>query len=312
MKLSAVIATANRADQLEEAFNTFTTQSRPFDEIIITDASSSNDSKQLVEKWSAQLPLVYIPCLVLSAAVQRDIGVKACSGDIIYFLDDDVLLEEQYVVEIAHLFENDPEEKIGGVSGTIVNQIYGKPSRITHLYYSFLAGEKSGSYAGRVIGPGINLLPADEGPDIKRVEWMPTVVCAYRRNVIQSMGGFGDFFKGYSMCEDVYLSTRVAQHWQLVNTRKARLFHKDLGGKSHRDWREIGKMSVINRWMVVRDVLYQDTVLNKFKLGVSLLYGWISVLRNVITGRENYRIAKERFLGQLYGYILILKNNGNK
>ena len=69
-------------------------------------------------------------------------------------------------------------------------------------------------------------------------------------------------------------------------------------------------MSVINRWMVVREVLKADTVLNKFKLGVSLLYSWVSTFRNVLTGKESFQTAKDRFAGQFAGYITVLMNNG--
>jgi len=310
MKLSTVIATANRAKELDEAFATFVTQSRSFDEIIITDSSSNDDTKKLVEKWSARLPLTYLKCEILSAADQRDIGINASSGDIVFFLDDDILLEDKYVEEIACIFENDADEKIGGVSGTIVNQTYGSPSWITRQYFRFMAGQGRDSYAGSVIGPGINLLPEDNGPDIMQVEWMPTCACAYRISVIKSIGGFGDFFKGYSMCEDLYLSARVVKNRQLINTRMARLYHKDMGGGTHKNWREVGNMSVINRWMVVREVLKTDTLLNKFKLGVSLVYGWKSVLINVLTGKENIQTAKERLIGQFIGYYFVLKNNG--
>ena len=310
MKLTAVIATANRAKELDDAFKTFITQTQPFDEIIIADSSDGNETEKLVEEWSSRLPLINLKCDVLSAAVQRDLGVNVSTGDIIFFLDDDILLEERYVEEIARIFENDKDGQIGGVSGTIVNQTYGNPSWITRQYFRFLAGEYRESYSGSIIGPGVNMLPEDSGQDIKGVEWMPTCSCAYRKDAIKSVGGFGNFFKGYSMCEDIYLSTCVAQGWKLVNTRKARLYHKDLGGKSHKNWREIGEMSVINRWMVVRDVMKSDTLSNKFKLAISLLYSWVSTLRNILRGKEDYRIAKKRVIGQFTGYIVVLRNNG--
>lgn len=310
MKLSAVIATADRGKELDETFKTIVMQSRPFDEIIIADSSSDESTKDLVEKWSGQLPLKYLECDVRSAAIQRDRGVSASTGDIIYFLDDDVLLENKYVAEIADIFEKDEEGKIGGVSGTIVNQTYGKPGWVTRLYLHLMAGNLADSYAGRVIGPGINLLPEDSGADIKQVEWMPTCACAYRKTAFDTAGGFGEAFKGYSMCEDVYLSTRIGRHWHLVNTRRARLYHKDLGGKTHKNWREIGKMSVINRWKVVRESLEADTLLNKFKLGLYLFFEGAIALRNVITGKEKFKTAKERFIGQLSGYITVITRNG--
>ena len=55
MKLSAVIATANRAAHLEDVFETCITQSRLFDEIIIADGSSNDDTKQVVEEWVEHL-----------------------------------------------------------------------------------------------------------------------------------------------------------------------------------------------------------------------------------------------------------------
>lgn len=310
MKLSVVIATVDRAKHLEEAFNTFLPQTRPFDEIIIADSSSNSETEKLVGDWADRLPLIYLKCNIPGAAIQRDIGVKASTGDIVFFLDDDILLENKYVEEIARIFEQDVDGKTGGVSGTIINQTYGTPSQLTRLYLCMMAGKCRESYAGMIIGPAINLLPEDTGPDQKPVEWIPSGVCAYRKIAIEEVSGFGDFFKGYSMCEDVYLSARVAKNWRLLNTRKARLFHKDLGGQTHRNWHDIGRMSVINRWMVVREVLQADTCINKIKLGIYLGYSWASTLRSVLTGKEKAGNAKDRFIGQLTGYINVLKTNG--
>jgi len=308
-RCSAVIATADREIHLAEMLVTFENQTHPFNEIVIADGSATRLTKQVVMDWASRLPLLYIKCSKKGAAEQRDEGTKRSFGDIIFFLDDDVLLEQYFVEEIMAVFERDDAAQVGGVSGTITNQTYGRPSRITSFYLCIMAGGHRDRYDGTVIGPGINLLPADEGCDERFVDWMPSSVCAYRRNVFEKVGGFGKLFHGYSMCEDLHLSSRVARQWVLVNTRRARLFHKDLGAKTHEDWREIGRMSVANRWVVVRDVLDGATKINMIKLVVSLLFWWATAIRAVWAGQEPSKVAWNRMRGQFDGFVAIIRGD---
>jgi cellulose synthase/poly-beta-1,6-N-acetylglucosamine synthase-like glycosyltransferase len=52
---------------------------------------------------------------------QRNVGVRNSSGDIIFFLDDDIVLDKDFIKEIVKVFEKDCEKKVGGVMGNMVN-----------------------------------------------------------------------------------------------------------------------------------------------------------------------------------------------
>ena len=77
------------------------------------------------------IPLRYIHDPELSgAATARNAGMDIASGDILLFLDDDVVLESSFIQEIVAAFE----PGITGVSGIITN--YAKPELLRWLWES--------------------------------------------------------------------------------------------------------------------------------------------------------------------------------
>src|SRR5204863_9646194 len=119
----------------------------------------------------------------------------------------------------------------GGVSALIVNQKYHPPGAISRAVFTLMHGRSERTFAGRVIGPGINLLPEDREdlPEIVPVEWLNTTCTIYRRVALPSPP-FDSVFTGYSMMEDLTLSLRVGQKWKLANARTARIFHDSQPG----------------------------------------------------------------------------------
>lgn len=97
-------------------------QSFPPDEVIIVDASDTEDAYlKINEEFPKDSRFKYLhtkPALTY----QRNVGVGNSSGDIIFFFDDDTVLDKDFIKEITKVFESDPEEKIGGVMGNNVNE----------------------------------------------------------------------------------------------------------------------------------------------------------------------------------------------
>ena len=97
--VSVVIPTYNRSKMLVEAVESALQQTRPPDEIIVTDDGSTDDTEQVVARYGGKLR--YIQQENSGPAAARNNGIRKASGDFIAFLDSDDLwvkdrLERQF------------------------------------------------------------------------------------------------------------------------------------------------------------------------------------------------------------------------
>ena len=102
MDISIIICTKDRPDELSECVGSIQRQSVKPGEIIIVDASNSDETKNLCQVWRNRdlLRIKYIrskPHLTH----QRNLGVASSVGKFIFFFDDDVVLDEGYLENIS-------------------------------------------------------------------------------------------------------------------------------------------------------------------------------------------------------------------
>lgn len=125
INFSIVICTYNRALLLESILKSLLgICSLIYDmvEIIVVDNNSSDATKDVVEvfvkqqKPSFNIRYVFEPNQGLSFA--RNSGIKCSTGDIIIFIDDDVQIKEDWLVEIKKGFEKYPGAL--GMGGVII------------------------------------------------------------------------------------------------------------------------------------------------------------------------------------------------
>jgi glycosyltransferase involved in cell wall biosynthesis len=256
LPVSVIIATRNRAQPLANCLRTLDEQTMLPDEVLIIDASDDGQTREVVETHSTTGPyrLCYHKAEQRSSAFQRNQGASVAKGELFLFLDDDVLLEPDFLKELITVFTDDKDCSVGGVSGTVTNETYIQPSLLNGLLLRVCLGPVKGGYAGRVVGPAANFMPSDGDPPVKPVDWLLSACAAYRRDVFMAYR-FGTTFTGYSLAEDVELSTRVGKKHRLLNTTRARLYHLSLGCKTHSDWTAIGEMSILNRHLIMTRVL---------------------------------------------------------
>tara|TARA_B100001250_G_scaffold149451_1_gene128044 strand:+ start:40828 stop:41721 length:894 start_codon:yes stop_codon:yes gene_type:complete len=122
MKISAVIPTKNRGYDLVKAVESIYNQLRKPDELIIVDQSDNDSSKTLVNKLNLpeSISLIYIHDRSIKGLVDAKYhSLKYAKFDIISFLEDDIVLEEDYFREIYNTFKLN--SKILGCSGVITN-----------------------------------------------------------------------------------------------------------------------------------------------------------------------------------------------
>lgn len=257
--VSLVIPTRNRPAILDRMLKSLLEQSPLPAEIVVIDSSDDLATKQVFgwfanEAASRGCVAVWQQAEKRGAAVQRNQGVSIAHHATIAFSDDDILFESECIARLWDAMRSDP--MLGGVCAMITNQHYESPGFVSRTIFQILAGKNESSYAGRLLGPAVNLLPEDRNdlPEIVPVEWMNTTCTFYRREALPDPP-FSSFFTGYSLMEDVALSARVAHRWKLANVRTARIFHDSQPGDHKSSEAALSEMELVNRYHVMTEIL---------------------------------------------------------
>jgi len=254
--VSAVVATKDRPACLARALASLDAALPA--ELIVIDASGDDASKAVVADFSGRTaPLgcrvIWQPAARVGAAAQRNQGVALVTQPAIWFFDDDVVFEPHCLSRLWAALQSDAA--LGGVHAMIVNQRYLPPGAISRAMFRLMAGRSHSSYAGRVLGPVINMLPEDRDDllDIVPVQWMNTGCAMYRREALPAPP-FPDHFTGYSLMEDVALSMTVAKRWKLANVRSARIFHDSQPAPHKADPAVRIEMEMVNRHYIMTHI----------------------------------------------------------
>lgn len=244
MAISVIICTKDRKNDLFQAIRSIESQTRLPDELIIVDASTSQDYKNDLLNKFKKLDIKYLhtgPGLTK----QRNLGILASSGELIIFFDDDVILEPEYIFFIEQIFLNDVENKIGGAMGRITN--IKKKTLFFNLIQFFskiflLTSEGDGTL--KISGLPTHPFTLNYNRPIE-VEVLSGCQMAYRQEVFKHEK-FDEFLSSYSYLEDVDFSYRIFKRgYKLIYQPKALIEHK-IAPQSRIPKKEKKKMFILN------------------------------------------------------------------
>jgi GT2 family glycosyltransferase len=273
LPVSVIIPTANRSKPLYNTLVSIGLQTHQPQEIIIIDGSkddlTGNVIKTGIEGLSSKL--IYERAIVLGAATQRNQGISKASCDVIGFMDDDIFLEPDCIINLWNVLKGDSET--GGVNAIITNQHYQPPHYVTRLFYQLMMGKRSRGFGGQLFGPVINMLPADDPAlgDVVPVGWL-NAGCTFYKKELLPQPVFDKHFVGYSFMEDLALSLRVAKKGRLYNVRTARIFHDTQPGFQKNNVQIMAEMDLVNRYYIMRNIMMLKGVTPYLKLILHQLY----------------------------------------
>lgn len=115
--ISVVIATRNRAHWLEETIKSLIKQTRMPDEIIVVDNASTDGTALFIAELQKTISIRYLYEEKKGIPFARNCGVKAANGDVLVFIDDDAVADENWLKNIEIHFIRDPN--IGAVGGLV-------------------------------------------------------------------------------------------------------------------------------------------------------------------------------------------------
>lgn len=218
--ISAVIPTRSRPQDLHNAVRSIIDQSKPPDELIIVDQSPDTSSKDIVEAMMSGVTgiiLTYVLDQRISGLVEaKHVAAGLARGEIVCFLEDDVVLEPDFLEEIGSGFDTHPN--MVGCCGTITNPPE-HPSYYEFVFHFF----HRGIYRDKRVG--IYGFHAGGGHPLIESKCISGGLSAWRKEVFAKVPF--DLRNGFHMYEDIDFSTRVAAEFgnHLFINPNARLAH---------------------------------------------------------------------------------------
>jgi len=138
MKISTVIVTRNRGQELKHVLGSLSSQSIGLDELIVVDNNSSDDTKNIVKNFSKNVsfPVKYILEKTKGYPIVYNRGIKESSYNWVAFIDDDCIASPTWFSAIRKSVGKHPESAaILGKSGTFFKKNI--PSLITLIFDEF-------------------------------------------------------------------------------------------------------------------------------------------------------------------------------
>ncbi len=217
-----VIPTRNRIDELQSALLCIINQDIQIEEVVVVD--SSDNFEQLPTYSGSEIKITHVHTPVRSAAEQRNIGKRMINNsvDFLAFIDDDVLIERDYVSRLISILVSTGAIGVSGIAtNRELNKKRSKPFGLSGMIHRiFLLDSKTD---GALLSSGINIPIRSARDENLEVEWL--IGCSiWRSESIEDLE-FERDFKGQSLAEDVIFSVRARKRGKLITNPSVVIDH---------------------------------------------------------------------------------------
>lgn len=258
-KTSIIIPTYNRPLELQNCIRSILEQTLKPDELFIVDDGDLAEFPFKEELETADIRCFYLKKAVPGLTASRNEGIKSASGGIIFFFDDDVVLEPDYIEEILSIYRNDAEGLIGGVGGIQSNRYLSKLKDYL-LWFVETLFFLNGYREGRVLPSGFctdfGTTPFPIQKDTP-VDFLAGCAMSFRKNIFQSFSFDSDRYLGYGLGEDKDFTFRVSRKYGLIVNPHAKLLH--LESRNMRiDKMLMGRQYVVSNYIFFKKYVYKS------------------------------------------------------
>ena len=187
--VSIVVPTRDRAHLLSMLLQALDAQDYPNREVIVVDDGSTDDTAALLAHWEGPGRLALRLDLSCGSYGARNLGWRQARGEIIAFTDDDCIPRSTWVTELVRALDNARAVAAQGMT-------LAEPGRVTPFTHQ--------------------IEQRRPGPPYR------TCNIAYRRSVLEELGGFDASFRWYA---DNILGIRAAQLGDIAWAPRAIVLH---------------------------------------------------------------------------------------
>jgi GT2 family glycosyltransferase len=301
------------------------------DEILIIDGSTNEETGIILkENQFKNLKYFTVPAEQRGLTKQRNYGIERVGNEmeIVCFLDDDTVLENDYFAQLLKTYQIYP--KALGVGGYIINDLECEfvgfdyiPKIDEYLFDGWMRKDGSRFVLRKKLGldsdcpPGfsslfshgrsVGFLPPSG--KIYEVEMLMGGVSSFKKKIFETMK-FSNYFEGYGLYEDADFTLRVAKKGKLYLNTAAQLNHyHDASGRPNQY--QYGKMVVRNGWYVWRTKNPKPLLAAKLKWHLITILLTIIRYSNTLTTTKRKEAFTEA-LGRTVGWWSLLLNKPKK
>ncbi|MFA5295592.1 MAG: glycosyltransferase family 2 protein [Methanoregulaceae archaeon] len=191
--ISAIVVNYNGAKFLSECLHSLCEQTYPDLEVIVVDNASTDGSDEIVRGYAPQVRLVQTGAN-LGYGGGINAGMKVATGEAIFALNNDIVLDRTCVAHLATALQGSPR------TGMLAPRMLLPDGRVNS---TGLCISRSGAAWNRQMGH------SDPGPDIPGNEVLGPCggAALYRRTMLDEIGWFDETFFMYM--EDVDIAVRA-------------------------------------------------------------------------------------------------------
>ena len=210
MKVSVIIPVLNEAESIGELIVSLRLQSRPPDEIVITDGGSTDDTKEIVYNFMlGGSPTRLIGTNYSYPGEGRNVSIRAAKHDILAFVDAGVRINHQWLESLLEPLEADPS----------VDVVFGHYEPRQDTFFTKCAA--------------MAYVEPPRWVEGLRIRSHAIFCSAMRKSVWEEIGGFAN----YRAAEDlIFIKEILAGPYRVTYTKKA-IAHLEL----RPTWRATGK-----------------------------------------------------------------------
>lgn len=252
MTFSILVATMNRPQAIANLLESVEKQTFLPQEFILVDQSKDGRTKDVCDAYVKRMHgrgqvFKYVRQETPSLVKARNRGVDESTGEIICFVDDDVILNPDYFERIAFYFK-DPS--IGGVTGNVFveSPLKGFKWQVRKLISRiFLLNSFNGRLTASTFGYPIF---EREVVEMQEVDLFGGYSMNYRRELVLRHRP-DEWFSGYGFREDVDLSYRISHDTKMIIVPDAKFIH-DVSTINRLDTGALKKMQFKNHFYLFK------------------------------------------------------------
>lgn len=295
MKTSVIIPTLNRQEDLKNALQSIVESSVLPDEIIIVEQGNLEKTKLIVQQFSNKLSTKLLFSRVQSGALARNLAIKTASGNILFFFDDDIAIEKDYIKNAIVFLKNKPSAM--GITGLQTNAYTNRYT--VARFFSLLFNITSIINANVITKSGQHSPISYRTQKVTPVEWLQGFNMVIRRKIFDDGIKFQKNFYKWSAGEDVFLSYQIYKKYtnSLFYVPSLRVAH--FQSTISRDTNEVLiRMKILYKFIFWQQEVYTGTLFGLF------IYVWSQIGIVAIELRNSLSLKPLIIAYTTYQYIL--------
>ena len=274
LSFSVVICVIDNLKGLRACLDSISAQSLLPTEVIVVHAGSDPDVKHLLDdhKREGEMPRVIYAQSERSLVLQRNTGIDLGNCDVLFFIDDDATLDRDYFLHTMQYYENNWQNNLGGVQGTIESHKQIRENLFTLMRKIFFLSVLNGSGKLQPSGYPSYLNYSAKPRDVEifngcMMSFKREILVQERFDINLSENWWGDDFE---------VSYRISRKHRLVQIPHATIYHSS--SPRIRGLRNLWKMQVINRNYIFKKHLHRRWF-NRIPYGLASIGELFVVLR---------------------------------